>query len=458
LVAAELEADPASLEILEGDSEAILLTALDSRGNPFTPSRVTWTSSSNSVATVDSEGTVTGVLPGAAVITAAQDGAQVQVPVTVLPRAAQILIEPSEAALGVGLRLTLAVTVRDARGAPIVPPGVEWSSSAPSIATVNASGEVTGVSVGEVEIRASRDGVTGVAVLRVIQTAGTIRITPREIPDLRVQESKPLSVEVRDAIGNLIEPPGVTWSSGNPAVASVNSAGVVTGVAPGLALILAARDGVADTARVTVIERVPLVLESRLQVSTLPEGEVLLQVEADVETFGVDGIMSFQMTRPSGAIESIGSQPYLGSTLPVADSSRVVSSSFDQLDPGVYSFQVTAINTFGSDEGEVLTYAYLPPVSAFWFFPGGESVDLEWFYGSGTSLPGVSFQIQRRTFGAPAWTQVATVSSEETGGEGGGYYFYEDLGASDEESWEYRIRVCQTGTTTCSAWTLGEVD
>jgi uncharacterized protein YjdB len=458
LVAVALEAEPASLEILEGDAATILLTALDSRGNSFTPNRVTWTSSSNTVATVDGQGTVTGVLPGTAVITATQDGIQVQIPVTVLPRAALILIDPSEASLGVGLRLTLAVTVRDARGAQIVPPGVEWSSSDPSIATVDASGEVTGVTLGEVEIRASRDGVTGVALLRIVQTAGTIRISPREIPDLRVQESQTLSVEVRDVIGNPIEPPEVTWSSEDPAVATVNAAGVVTGVAPGLALILAARDGVADTARVTVIERVPRVLDSRLVVSPGAEGEVLLQVEALVESFGVDGLMWFQMTRPDGTAEAIGSWSYAGSSLPVADSSRVVSSSFDELEPGIHSFQAFAVNEYGSDAGEVLTYAYLPPVSSFWFSPGGESVDLEWYYGSGP-ISGVSFQIQRRIAGAPSWTQVATVpalTSDE--GEGAGYYFYRDEDASDEESLEYRIRVCQTGTTTCSGWTLGEVD
>jgi hypothetical protein len=60
-------------------------------------------------------------------------------------------------------------------------------------------------------------------------------------------------VQVRDAAGNLVASPTVTWSSLNPAVATVNATGVVTGVGAGQATIVATSGGIKGTALVTVI-------------------------------------------------------------------------------------------------------------------------------------------------------------------------------------------------------------
>jgi len=55
-----------------------------------------------------------------------------------------------------------------------------------------------------------------------------------------------------DATGALLASRTVTWSTSNPAVATVGVSGIVTGTGLGLDSIVASLDGFADTAFVTV--------------------------------------------------------------------------------------------------------------------------------------------------------------------------------------------------------------
>jgi alpha-tubulin suppressor-like RCC1 family protein len=74
---------------------------------------------------------------------------------------------PQSASTLVGTTLQFAATPRDASGAAVPGQTVSWSSSNPSIATVDASGLATGVAQGSVTITASVDGVDGTAGLDV---------------------------------------------------------------------------------------------------------------------------------------------------------------------------------------------------------------------------------------------------------------------------------------------------
>jgi hypothetical protein len=61
-----------------------------------------------------------------------------------------------------------------------------------------------------------------------------------------------LTATARDGSGNIISGQTFTWTSNNTAVATVNSSGVVSGVAAGSATIGAATSGVTGTAAITV--------------------------------------------------------------------------------------------------------------------------------------------------------------------------------------------------------------
>ena len=105
--------------------------------------------------------------------------------------------------------------------------GGTWSTSTPSVATVDATGKVTGVSTGSATIFYTVTTICGGSTasfnvsVNPVATAGTI--------------SGPNTVCSGSSIvlstnGN----GGGTWFSGNTALATVNSSGVVTGVLPGV--------------------------------------------------------------------------------------------------------------------------------------------------------------------------------------------------------------------------------
>lgn len=60
-----------------------------------------------------------------------------------------------------------------------------------------------------------------------------------------------------DATGALLASRTVTWSTSNPAVATVGVSGIVTGAGLGLDSIIASLDGFADTALVRVLPTPP---------------------------------------------------------------------------------------------------------------------------------------------------------------------------------------------------------
>src|SRR2546426_869323 len=62
-----------------------------------------------------------------------------------------------------------------------------------------------------------------------------------------------LAATLRDADSNALVGRPVTWTSGNPKVATVSATGLVTGVAADTATIVAASGGIRGTAAVTVV-------------------------------------------------------------------------------------------------------------------------------------------------------------------------------------------------------------
>ncbi|CAN5338353.1 hypothetical protein BH24GEM3_BH24GEM3_16120 [soil metagenome] len=73
--------------------------------------------------------------------------------------------------------------------------------------------------------------------------------------NLEVGASQQLTVEVRDAAGNLLSDRQVFWSSNDTTIARVSAAGMVTGLAPGAAQIAASVERSSDVASVAVLQR-----------------------------------------------------------------------------------------------------------------------------------------------------------------------------------------------------------
>jgi parallel beta-helix repeat protein len=153
----------------------------DADGAIVTDRAIAWVSSNPSVAAVSASGLVTGVAAGTVIITATSEGVSGAGTLSVMPApVASISVTPASASLDIGTTLQLAATTRDASGNVLSGRPVEWTSSAPAIATVSASGVVTAVSVGTASITATSEDKSAAATITVTDVTTGIPVYPGE--------------------------------------------------------------------------------------------------------------------------------------------------------------------------------------------------------------------------------------------------------------------------------------
>ena len=254
---ASVTISPSPLALKVGVSAQLAVVARDAAGNPLVGRAVTFASSNTAVVSVSASGVVTAHAPGTATVTATVEGvtATLTVSVTADPvPVVSVAILPSPITLRVGASVPLTVTARDAAGNLLAGRAVVYTSSNPAVASVSASGVVTGIAAGSVTITATVEGVK--ATVSVTVTAdpvpvASITINPSPLT-LKVGLGALLNVTLRDAAGNLLTGRVVTFATSNPAVATVSPTGLVLGLVPGTATVTATADGVRATVNVTV--------------------------------------------------------------------------------------------------------------------------------------------------------------------------------------------------------------
>ncbi|MGH7623126.1 MAG: Ig-like domain-containing protein, partial [Gemmatimonadaceae bacterium] len=153
------------------DAPAFTATTKDAGGNVLTGRVVTWSSSDNSIATVDNSGVATGVAPGTVTITATSEGqtGTASLEVDQVP-VASVTVSPLLVSVATGATTQLTATVRDGGSNILTGRVVTWSSSDETIATVDSNGLVTGVAalLGAATITATSEGQSGTSIVTVL--------------------------------------------------------------------------------------------------------------------------------------------------------------------------------------------------------------------------------------------------------------------------------------------------
>jgi uncharacterized protein YjdB len=234
------------------------LTATLSPANA-TNKNVNWSSSDESVVTVNSSGLVSAVGVGSATITATTvdgsftDTALITVESIVSVNSISVSLASSTIASNSTTQATETVLPAEATIKEVT-----WSSSNTSIATVNSSGLVT----------ANNTGLAGTSVIRATATDGsgvfgeaTLTVSPVNVTSVSVTPETATIVGLGNTqqLTATISPnnatnKNITWASSDDAIATVNASGLVTSIAAGVVTItVTTEDGsFTDTSTITV--------------------------------------------------------------------------------------------------------------------------------------------------------------------------------------------------------------
>lgn len=153
--------------------------------------------------------------------------------------------------ISVGESIGATATGYDVRGGRTRPPGITWTSSAPSVATVSAVGEVSGLTSGSTTITAMMDTLSASALVLVTAPIPGAQVTVSPpLSTIPRNSSVQLTAVLRDSAGTVETPQQVGWSSADITVATVTNAGLVTAEGEGTVTISATLDGYSSYATI----------------------------------------------------------------------------------------------------------------------------------------------------------------------------------------------------------------
>lgn len=249
-----ISVEPKTVSVYKTQTAALTASVIPSTATNKT---VTWSTDNSKIAVVSSSGVVTGVSNGTAIITAttADGGYKAQCTVIVGDKISVtgIKLNESEITLGKNGTFTLDATISPSNASN---KSVLWTSSAPGVAKVSSTGTVTGVSNGSAVITATTADGGYTAKCKVDVSQGVTGVTLNKVTaKIAVAQALPLTATVVPADASN---KGVKWESSNPKVASVNTAGIVTGVSAGTTTITVTTADGGKTAYCSVTVYVPV--------------------------------------------------------------------------------------------------------------------------------------------------------------------------------------------------------
>lgn len=166
--------------------------------------------------------------------------------------------------VGAALTVPLAVVVTDKDGKTIAGARVDWDvgpgsgTVSPASSAADARGVAStvwtlGTTAGTARVTAQVNGVTPVVFIATVVTGpAALLVASPEAAFLNVGDTVRVRGSLRDQFGNTIGGQAISFSTLDPSLASVSTAGLVTAIAVGTARVIAEAAGRADTVPVTI--------------------------------------------------------------------------------------------------------------------------------------------------------------------------------------------------------------
>lgn len=259
--------------LMVGENVSLSATVLPANASDKS---IIWSSSDESIATVDETGIVTAIAIGSTTIKAtsvSNPDISGECLITVVPTpVSSITLSQSSVSIKVGgsVKIDASVLPESATNKAIV-----WTVANPEIASVDENGLVTGLALGTTNLTATAaddGGASAICVVNVIPTpAESITIDTPERTSFKVGESIQLSASVLPENATYKT---VTWTSSDSNIIAINSNGIATAISVGEAIITATNSaGQTSTITLTVIPTLAESLSVFPQSITLKVGE-----------------------------------------------------------------------------------------------------------------------------------------------------------------------------------------
>jgi uncharacterized protein YjdB len=240
---AEVQVAPQTLTLGVGQKQTIFAAAFDRSGNLISNARFTFWTSDSSIARVQTDGTVTGVKPGLAKIEARTQGRRASLAVLVggAPGGgghgiAALTLQPASLRLVLGETSKLEPRALQDDGSPADAGRVTWKSLRPDVVAVDSTGALLARG-------------TGRSIIQAALPSGMVATAPVEVEAVDLALSQPKVLVGPDELdtlallvpsqANRVMTEGVVWQSTDTSVARIGPTGIVQGVAPGSAEIVA---------------------------------------------------------------------------------------------------------------------------------------------------------------------------------------------------------------------------
>lgn len=257
-------------------------------------------------------------------------------PVDPKPLAALVSIEvtPADASLPVGVSQPFTATGVYSDGtSDDITAEVSWSSADEDIASVDASGLVTGEAAGgPVDIRASLDGITGTTAVTVTHARlEAIDITPPTASVPAGMKQKFTATGTYSDGSTLDISTHVTWSSSYAAVATVDTNGLASAKVKNAGITITARLGTkSDTASLVVTDATLQSINITTPDSSIAKGYkaqyTAMGLYSDGKTVNVSSAATWSSTDAS--VASVANGPKAGEVSALNQGTATIQASF----------------------------------------------------------------------------------------------------------------------------------
>jgi peptidoglycan/xylan/chitin deacetylase (PgdA/CDA1 family)/uncharacterized protein YjdB len=265
-VLTQISVSPSTASISAGQTQAYTAAGYDQFNNLMNGITFTWASDGNGAVVTLNGNVATGVSPGTVHITASASGiSSGPASLTVLPPPSvltSLVVTPAAASIFTGATQQLTAVGYDQSGNQMGGLTFVWVSSNKNVATVNATGLASGVSLGTSEISASAQGVNSNVITLTVNRPPSVLTSIQASPSNAsiqaggVQQFAAIGYDQFDtAMTGVV----FNWSTSVTSVASVSgvnsegqNVGVATGLSAGSTQITVSAGGVKAAVSLTV--------------------------------------------------------------------------------------------------------------------------------------------------------------------------------------------------------------